>query len=471
MAILKLRGTPYPKQIDFFMQRNKFVGYGGSRGGGKSWSGRRKSVLLALNPDYAGMQILFLRRRYNDVYENHIFPLSVELHGFFKYNHATKSFDFPGGSRIIFGYCDHEKDVLQYQGKAYDCIIVEEATQFTEFMMMCLQESLRPSGFMKSYLNWIPRMYFTCNPGGVGHAYVKRLFIDKEYQRKEKAENYSFVPSTVYENAFIMDNDPTYVEMLENLPEARRKAMLHGDWDVYEGQFFTGWSNIREHYIDRKFTHVVEPFPIPKSWKRYRVMDWGYSKPFSVGWYAVNEDDQAFRYREWYGCTGEPDVGLRLTPKQVAHEIRRVELELEPEGEYIQGIADPAIFSSETGESIAETFAKEGVYFDKADNSRITGWNQMRERMKFDEEGNANFYVFSTCRHFIRTVPSLIHDVNKPEDLDTTQEDHPADEGRYFCMARPTKPRIIKVTKGAIFNPLDSGHRNIATGLGYLINV
>lgn len=155
----------------------------------------------------------------------------------------------------------------------------------------------------------------------------------------------------------------------------------------------------------------------------------------------------------------------------MAKEIRRVEEELEPEGEYIQGVADPAIFSSETGESIAEKFAQYGVYFDKADNSRITGWNQMRERMKFDEEGMATLYVFNTCRHFIRTVPSLIHDVKKPEDLDTTQEDHIADECRYLCMARPTAPRIIKVTKGAIYNPLDSEHRNIASGLGYLLNV
>jgi phage terminase large subunit len=132
----------------------------------KSWAGRRKALLLALNTDLAGMQILFIRRRYNDVYENHIFPLSLELNKFFKFKGDTKSFDFPWGSRIIFGYCDHEKDILNYQGKAYDCIFVEEATQFTPFMLQSLTESLRPSGFMKSYHNWNPRMYYTMNPGG-----------------------------------------------------------------------------------------------------------------------------------------------------------------------------------------------------------------------------------------------------------------------------------------------------------------
>ncbi len=392
----------------------------------------------------------------------------LELYGLkgIRYNQGTKSIDFPWGSRLIFGYCDHENDILQYQGKAFDCIFIEEATQFTQFMIQALTESLRPSGMMVSYLNWIPRMYFTMNPGGVGHAYMKRLFIDQAYERKERPENYSFVPSTVYENDFLMKNDPTYVESLENLPEQRRKAMLYGDWDVYEGQFFTDWRNDSEHYLDRKYTHVVEPFPIPETWKRYRVMDWGYSKPFSVGWYAINHDDQAFRYREYYGCTGEPDVGVRMTPEQVADEIRKIEEQLEPPGVYIQGIADPAIFNSDTGKSIAESFEEKKVYFERADNSRLTGWNQMRERMKFDQEGYSMLYVFNTNKHFIRTIPALLHDDTKVEDLDTKQEDHIADECRYFCMARPVKPRIIVPPKPEIFNPLQSEKKVNTYGLG-----
>lgn len=164
--ILNLKGQPYPKQIEFMKAVATYINYGGSRGGGKSWTGRRKSLLLALNQDYAGIQILFLRRRYNDVYENHIFPLQQELYGVIRYRPESKSFDFPWGSRIIFGYCDHEKDVLQYQGKAFDVIFVEEATQFTQFMIQCLTESLRPSGMMKKQHLFTPRMYFTCNPGG-----------------------------------------------------------------------------------------------------------------------------------------------------------------------------------------------------------------------------------------------------------------------------------------------------------------
>lgn len=200
--------------------------------------------------------------------------------------------------------------------------------------------------------------------------------------------------------------------------------MLHGDWNVYEGQFFTEFTDNREGYINRQWTHVVEPFPIPPTWKRYRAMDWGYSKPFSVGWYAIDHDGRAYRYREWYGCTGEPDVGLRLTPSQVAEEIAKIEKELEPEGVFIQGVADPAIFATQTGETVAETMGKYGVYFEPGDNKRLSGWDQMRERMRFDPEGYPMFYVFNTCRHFIRTVPALIHDETKAEDLDTKQEDH-----------------------------------------------
>lgn len=464
MAVIDLRMSPYEKQKEFFMKTNKFIAYGGSRGGGKSVAARTKDLLLFLNKNYAGMQILFLRRRYNDIYENHIFPMQLILNGFLKYNHGTKSFDAPWGSRIIFGYCDHEKDILQYQGKAYDCIFVEEATQFTPFMLQSLTESLRPSGFMKSYLNWTPRMYYTCNPGGVGHAYIKRLFIDKSYERKEKPENYSFVPSTVYENKFLMDSDPSYVESLENLPENRRKAMLYGDWDVYEGQFFTDWRNNSEGYANRRYTHVIKPFRIPDTWQRYRVMDWGYAKPFSVGWYAVNGDGQAFRYREWYGCTGEPDVGLRMTPGAVADEIKKIEGELEPQGVYIRGVADPAIFSTDTGESVAETFEKHGIYFEKADNARLNGWNQMRDRMKFDADGLSMLYVFDTCKHFIRTVPSLIHDETMVEDLDTTQEDHIADECRYFCMSRPIAPRKLWVPPPKRFDPLESDKKTFNVG-------
>lgn len=471
---IEFKDRPYPKQVQFLKAKTKFVAFGGARGGGKSHIARRKALLLALNPKFAGIQIMFLRRRYNDIFENHIYPLQKELNGLVKFNQKTKSFDFPWGSRILFGYCDNDGDILQYQGKAYDAIFVEEATQFTEFMLVTLQESLRPSGMMKSYENWTPRMFFTCNPGGVGHSYIKRLFIDKKYRNKEKPEDYTFIPSTIYENQFLMENDPSYVELLENLPEQRKKAMLYGDWDVYQGQFFTEFRNNAEGYITRKHTNVIAPFRInSQSMRLYRVMDWGYAKPFAIYWIAVDYDEVAYIYREWYGTTGETDVGIRYTPEQVAKYIREIE-ETYEDDVYIEGIADPAIFATDTGKSIAETFEECGVYFEPADNTRLTGWAQMRERIKKDEEGYAMLYVFDTCEHLIRTLPGLIHDEKKVEDLDTTQEDHAADAVRYWCMARPIANRITK--KKALdqkaYNPLSGqdSQRNNYYGLGVLLN-
>lgn len=438
-----LKGTPYPKQVAFFKAKAKFIAYGGSRGGGKSWAARRKATLLALSQNLCGIQILFLRRKYNDVFENHIYPLMLELGEVASFNQKTKSFDFPWGSRIIFGYCDNERDVLQFQGKAYDAIFVEEATQFNTFMLQTLTESLRPSGMMKSYKDWSPRMYYTCNPGGEGHAYIKRLFIDRKFKSTEKAGDYLFIPSTVYENEFLMKTDPSYIEVLENLPEARKKAMLYGDWNVFSGQFFMEWRDVPENYYLRTNTHVIEPFTIPSTWKRFRVLDWGYAKPFSVGWYALDHDNVAYRYREWYGCTGEPDVGIRYTPQQVAEHIKAIESNYEPQGVYIEGVADPAIFHTDTGKSIAEAFEDCGVFFIPADNSRLTGWQQMRTRLQFDDAGYAMLYFFKTNHHATRTVPTMIHDKIKLEDMDTNLEDHISDEVRYFCMHRKVASRSL----------------------------
>ena len=158
-------GELYPKQIEFCKATNKYICYGGSRGGGKSYISRIKMCLLALN--YSGIQILLLRRTLKELRENHVMQLQKILKGIAQYKDATKEFIFPNGSRIVLGYCDAEKDVLNYQGQAYEVIVLEEATMFTEFQYQALTESNRMSGNMKE--QFIPRMYFTCNPGGVGH--------------------------------------------------------------------------------------------------------------------------------------------------------------------------------------------------------------------------------------------------------------------------------------------------------------
>lgn len=429
---------PNEKQKLFFAAKARYIAYGGARAGGKSWAMRIKFSLLCLH--YDGIQILLLRRTLPELRENHVLPLRTLLKGIAVYNEQKKVFFFPNGSRLVLGYCAHETDVLQYQGQAYDVIGMEEATMFTEFQFNCLRESNRSSGLMKE--PFAPRMYLTMNPGGVGHHWVKRLFVDRSYKEKERPEDYVFIPARVYDNKVFMERDPDYVAQLESLPEKRRRAMLLGDWTSIEGAFFEEFMDDPEHYQDRQWTHVIAPFDIPDGWKIYRSFDWGYAKPFSCAWWAVDYDGVIYRILEFYGCTGTPNEGVRWTPPQVFAEIHKIETE-HPylKGRNIQGVADPAIWNAETGESIADTAARHQVFFTKGDHQRIAGWMQCHYRMQMDENGFPMMYVFSNCKAFIRTIPALQYDTHKVEDLDTDSEDHVADEFRYFCMTRPIKPR------------------------------
>lgn len=429
---------PNEKQKRFFAASARYIAYGGARAGGKSWAMRTKFVLLCLK--YGGIQILLLRRTLPELQENHILPLRTMLNGIAVYNEQKKVFVFPNGARLKLGYCAHETDVLQYQGQAYDVIGLEEATMFTEYQFNCLRESNRSSGMMRQPFS--PRMYLTMNPGGVGHHWVKRLFVDRNYNPKERPEDYVFIPARVYDNKVFMQRDPDYVAQLESLPEKRRRAMLLGDWTSIEGAFFEEFKDDPEHYADRRWTHVIRPFDIPPGWKLYRSFDWGYAKPFSCGWWAVDYDGVIYRILEFYGCTSTPNEGIRWTPDEVFAEIHRIETQ-HPylRGRHIQGVADPAIWNAETGESIANTAAKHQVYFQKGDHQRLAGWMQCHYRLAMDENGFPMLYVFNTCKAFLRTVPALQYDTHKVEDLNTEGEDHVADEWRYFCMTRPISPR------------------------------
>ena len=193
--------TPNPRQLDFFRARARHIAYGGARGGGKSWAMRAKFILLAAR--YNGLRLLLLRRTLPELRENHIIPLLQLLAGVALYKDAEKVFIFPNGSRLKLGYCDHENDVYQYQGQEYDVIGLEEATHFTEPQMRFLTTCNR-----SVRKDFTPRMYYTCNPGNVGHAWVKRLFIDRQYDAGERPEDYAFIPARIYDNYVLMQADP-----------------------------------------------------------------------------------------------------------------------------------------------------------------------------------------------------------------------------------------------------------------------
>ena len=424
----------HEKQKQFLLARAKHIGFGGARGGGKSFVVRWKAKLFSFN--YPGIRCLIVRRTYPELINNHINILRKELLGVARYNDKDKVLKFNNGSTINFMYCDNDKDLDRLQGVEYDIIFLDEATQLSEYQMKTITACLRG-------VNDFPkRVYYTCNPGGQGHQYIKRIFIDKRYEDGEIPEDYVFIQSLVTDNKALMESQPDYVRQLEALPPKLREAWLNGRWDIFEGQFFEDFVDRPEQYASRQCTHVIEPFEIPEGWKIYRSFDWGYNKPFSCGWWAIDYDGVVYRILELYGCNKTPNEGVRWIPERVFAEIHRIESEHRwLAGKKILGIADPAIWDAEFGESIADVAAKHQVYFTPGDNKRIPGWMQMHYRLAFDDNGFPMMYVFSNCKAFIRTIPLLQYDEHKPEDLDTEGEDHVADEVRYFCMSRPIKPR------------------------------
>lgn len=440
-------GKPSEKQKAFLLARTKHVGFGGARGGGKSWAVRAKAALLALR--YPGIRILIVRRTYPELINNHINQLKNQLRDVARYNAQQKSLKFSCGSVIEFSYCAKDGDLDRLQGVEYDVIFLDEATQLSEFQMRAITACLRGTG------NYPRRIYYTCNPGGQGHGYIKRIFIDRRYEEAEDPQDYTFIQSLATDNVALMEAQPDYIAQLEALPYKLKQAWLYGKWDIFEGQFFEDFVDAPEHYGDRRRTHVIAPFDVPADWTIYRSFDWGYARPFSCGWWAVDYDGRLYRIAELYGCGREPNEGVKWPPDKVFAEIARIEKE-HPwlSGKTIRGVADPAIWDAETGESIADVAGRYGIFFQRGDHKRIPGWMQMHYRLAFDERGLPMMQVFSTCKGFIRTLPLLQYDDVKVEDLDTAGEDHIADETRYMCMARPIKPRVKPQDDGYYQNPM-----------------
>lgn len=432
-------GTPNEKQDAVMRLRNKHIAYGGARGGGKSWLVRKWSTLNCLH--YPGIKCLLVRSTYPELYENHIRPLTEDTRGFARYNEQKKILWFLNGSTIKFGYCRNEKDMEQYQGGEWDLEFIDEASNIPE---ICIKKFLPTVRGTNSFPK---RTLYTLNPGGRSHGYFKRLFIDQEYQEGENPEDYAFVQALVTDNKALQESQPDYVHQLEILPEKLKKAWLYGEWDVFAGQFFEDFVNVCRE--DRQNTHVIPPFNPPAHWRIWRAYDYGYNHPFACQWWAIDTDGIMYLVLELYGCGKEPNTGIHWTAEKQFTEIARIERE-HPylKGRRILGVADPAIWSPESnGVSIAETAARLGVQFVPGNHDRINGWAQCHNRLAFDENGRPGMYVFEHCKAFRRTIPLLLYDDNKPEDLDSDMEDHEADAWRYICMQNPIKAPVPKNNK------------------------
>lgn len=456
----------HPKQMEAFSSAATEILYGGAAGGGKSHLMRVAAIIWCTA--IPGLQVYLFRRIREDLVKNHMEGPSgfrALLAGWEACGFVTIVEDeirFWNGSKIYLCHCKDEKDRFKYQGAEIHVLLIDELTHFTDKIYRFLRNRVRMVGITlpAQYEGKFPRIISGANPGGIGHQFVKMTFIDgvepMKVVRTPESEGgmlRQYIPARLEDNPSMAANDPGYEHRLMGLgSEALVRAMRWGDWDIIEGAFFDTFEHRR---------HVVKPFEIPKDWLRFRSGDWGSAKPFAFGWYAVASEAYKLpdgrkiprgamvKYREWYGVNVDaerrfvPDKGVKMTAEQVGRGIK----ERDGSDSIAYGVLDPAAFSEDGGPSIAERMAAQGAYFDRADNARVAqrgamgGWDQLRGRLSGDEDGNPMLFFFETCIHSIRTIPALQHDEDRPEDLDTTAEDHAADETRYACMSRPwTRP-------------------------------
>lgn len=459
---------PTAKQRLFHASRSGEVLYGGAAGGGKSYAICWDAFMRCLK--YPGTSAYLFRRTFPELEQTLIKTMRMivpETLG--KYYSGNHEMQFINGSVARFCHLSDEGDTIKYQGAEIQWLYFDELTHFSESMYNYIKTRLRAP----LRLGVKPCVRCASNPGGPGHGWVKARFVDstdvgthtvvkdteitgRDGQKKVMKSVCEYIPATVYDNPHI---DDMYIVELQNKPSKLRDALLYGKWEAFEGQAFPEFTNDPEHYKDGLHTHVIDPFDIPLHWTRYVSFDHGFSRPFSFGAWAVDPDGRVYRYKELYGCKkGEANVGLMLTPGEIAAKLADW---LEPEfreGIHITGIADPAIWDESRGTSVEEQIRKvfNGVTFRKGDNTRMPGKMQLHERLRFDEDGRPMMYIFSTCTDFIRTIPTLCYDEHKVEDIDTAGEDHIYDETRYFLMSRPLAPKIITPKpKRRAWNPLD----------------
>lgn len=425
-------GDLNPKQKEFCQARTRYVAYGGARGGGKTHVLRIKAFGGALH--YDGIRILIVRREYPELEQNIILPMRKMIPPeVATYNGSMRMMFFVNGSVIKFGHYGNNDD-LEYQGQEYDWIFLEEATQFTESQFRTLGACLR--GATK-----IPRrMYLTCNPGGIGHLWVKRLFVDREYRDGEKTEDYTFIRATVDDNPQLLEASPEYKQMLDLLPEDTRRAWRYGDWDALAGTFFPEF---------HKETHVIQPFVrVPAEWKKYRAFDYGLDM-FACIWVAVDFDGRCYIYRE------VQQSGL------VVSDAARLALDLTPANEHIEfTIAPPDMWNrqKDSGKSMAEIFAQNGLGIVKASNSRVQGWMAVKELLKplRDDNDKPALLITEECKGLIRNLPAIQHDDKNPSDCATEPHEitHILDALRYFAVTRTLNAERVYTPTPEDYEPM-----------------
>jgi hypothetical protein len=451
---------PQPKQQLLHDCKGNEILYGGAAGPGKSHALRHEGLNWCL--EINGLQVYLFRRTFPELEKNHILPSLNEFpQDIGKYRDQKRRWEFFNGSMLHFCHCQYEQDVFNYQGAEIHLLLIDELTTFTEFIYDYLRARVRCAlEIPERYRNKIPGIVCASNPGGVGHEFVKRRWVDfaqpLELKRASKQEGgmlRCYIPGKLEDNPILTERDPQYIHRLDALPEPYRTAYKDGDWDIFLGQAFRF---SRQH-------HVIKPRPVPEYAPIYMTFDWGYGAPFSVGWWWVDADGRIYRFGEWYGWNGTPNQGLRLPDSQIAEGIVQREIALDlrnpetrTERKHIIRLAGPDCFNKKPdyrgggqGPSTAEVFAQAGIIMAPGDPNRQLKIRQFHERLRLREENPPMMLIYDTCENFIRTIPLLQTDPHNVEDIDTTMEDHVYDEAALICMGRPISMELPKKRKSS----------------------
>jgi phage terminase large subunit len=413
--------NPTPRQREAFAGtlQYQFLLYGGAMGGGKSyflrWWCIRECVRLYALYGIRGVRIGLFSMDYPTLLDRQISKMVYEIPEHIGRIQKTQTDGFNltlspelGGGTVALRNLDNPS---KYNSAEFAGIAIEELTENPEVIFHELRKRIRWPGIPAGDMHFVA----AANPGGIGHAWVKKLWIDRDFppEMLSMASQFGYIPARAQDNPHL---DEKYYEQLLSLPEEMRKAYAEGSWDIFAGQYFKEW---------RKDVHVVEAFAIPWHWKIERSSDWGEANPCAHLWTATDPEGYSYVIGEVYGA------GLK-----VAEQAARI-LEWE-QGKNVQkiGILDSACWDvSGRAESIAEQFRRCGVInapSAKGPGSRVAGWNMVRTALSVREGRSAPaLRVFSTCTNLIRTLPAMVHDKLHPEDLDTKAEDHACDALRY----------------------------------------
>ena len=417
---MEINLTLTKKQKRFIDATESEVLFGGAAGGGKSYGQVVDALIYALR--YPGSKQLILRRTFAELDKSLIrAAMALYPREIYSFNSSSHVGRFKNGSLIDFGYCAAEIDVYQYQSAEYDVIRFDELTHFTETQYIYLISRVRGAN------DFPKQIKSSTNPGGIGHGWVKARFVDPSPSGVgfigEDGLGRIFIPALLSDNSYLCKSDPGYEARLLALPDRERKALLYGDWDIFEGQYFTEFDRSR---------HVIDPFEIPKHWRKYRTIDYGLDRTACL-WIATAPDGNSYVYREF--CKSN------LTISQAASEICR----LTPSDEDIYAtLAPPDLWSrsQETGRSKAAIFDEWGLALTRTANDRECGWLAIKELL-LGGEGRRSIKFFSNCCEIIRCLPALQVDRLRPTDCANEPHDitHAPDALRGFAIyyARPAE--------------------------------